>query len=478
MKKLGYILLLILAFGYFISCEDEKYLSSSDVKLRFSVDTVMFDTVFTTIGSTTQHLKIYNPYKQKVLISSVKLAKGEMSNFRLNINGVSANEVYDLEIAPFDSLYIFVEVTIDPSGQNLPLVVKDSIVFVTNSNRQDVDLVAWGQDFVLIRQQRLKNTTWTNEKPYLVYNYAFVDSNATLTIEPGTKIYFHKEAGLYVKGKVLAKGTVENPIVFHGDRLEDVYSNVPDQWNGILLYSGSLNNEFTNVEIKNANIGLQVGNIENEGYASVKLTNAKIQNMAYAGIFAMKSEIIADNCLITNCGFYAVALLVGGSYEFNHSTIANYWGGYGFKARSTPSLQIQNYLIISKDKPAYIGDLSKANFGNCIIAGNIIDGNELLLGKRAEALFNYKFDKCLIQVADTFKTSNADHFVNILKGLDPKFVDPYKKYNFELDTLSPAKDAGRLSIGRLVPTDLKGRDRLLDKGPDLGALERQEKKAK
>ncbi|MDP3434301.1 MAG: hypothetical protein Q8T04_15245, partial [Bacteroidota bacterium] len=113
-----------------------------------------------------------------------------------------------------------------------------------------------------------------------------------------------------------------------------------------------------------------------------------------------------------------------------------------------------------------------------IIAGNIIDGNELLLGKRAEALFNYKFDKCLIQVADTFKTSNADHFVNILKGLDPKFVDPYKKYNFELDTLSPAKDAGRLSIGRLVPTDLKGRDRLLDKGPDLGALERQEKKAK
>ena len=104
MKKLGYILLLILAFGYFISCEDEKYLSSSDVKLRFSVDTVMFDTVFTTIGSTTQHLKIYNPFDQKVLISSVKLAKGEMSNFRLNINGVSANEVNDLEIAPFDSL--------------------------------------------------------------------------------------------------------------------------------------------------------------------------------------------------------------------------------------------------------------------------------------------------------------------------------------------------------------------------------------
>jgi hypothetical protein len=477
MKKLLYILLLVLSLGYLFSCEDEKYLSSSDVKLSFSVDTVMFDTVFTTIGSTTQHLKIYNSFNQKILISSVKLAKGETSNFRLNINGISANEVKDIEIAPFDSLYIFVEVTVDPSGQNLPLVVKDSIEFVTNSNRQDVDLVAWGQDFNLVKRERMTTTTWTKEKPYLVYNYAFVDSNATLTIEAGAKIYFHKDAGLFVKGKVIANGTVENPIYFGGDRLEEVYTDVPDQWNGVLLYSGSKGNEFTNVEIKNANIGLQVGNIENEGFSSVKLSSVKIQNMAYAGIFSMKSNIQADNCLITNCGFYAVALLVGGTYEFYHSTIANYWGGYAFKARSTPSLQIQNYLIINKDKPAYIGDLVKADFGNCIITGNALDGNELLLSSIPEAEFNYKFDNCILQVADTFKVNNPAHFANILKGVDPKFVDPYKKYNFELDTLSPAKDVGKLSIGKLYPTDLKGRDRLFDSGPDLGALERQEKKA-
>ena len=255
-------MIIILTLGYLYSCEDERYLSSSDAKLRFSVDTVMFDTVFTTLGSTTQNLKIYNPYNQKVLISSIKLSKGEASNFRLNINGFAGNEIHDLEIAPFDSIYIFVEVTIDPNGQNLPLVVKDSIVFETNLNRQDVDLVAWGQDFKLIKQQRLKSTTWTNEKPYLVYNDAFVDSNETLTIEQGTKIYFHKDAGLHVKGRIVAKGSVQYPIIFQGDRLEDVYANVPDQWSQILLYSGSKNNEFLNVEIKNARIGLQIGNIE------------------------------------------------------------------------------------------------------------------------------------------------------------------------------------------------------------------------
>jgi hypothetical protein len=476
LKKLIYILVLLLSLGYLFSCEDERYLSSADVKLKFSVDTVMFDTVFTTIGSTTQHLKIYNPYNQKVLISSVKLARGDASNFRLNINGVSANELQSVEIAPLDSLYIFVEVTIDPNGQSLPLVVKDSIEFITNSNHQNVDLLAWGQDFNLIKKERLKTTTWTKEKPYLVYNYAFVDSNATLTIEPGTKVYFHKDAGLYVKGKVVAKGTLDNPIIFHSDRLEDAYADVPDQWNGVLLYSGSKDNEFKNVEIKNANIGLQVGNIENEGYSTVNLSNVKIQNMAYAGIFSMKSDIHADNCLITNCGFYAVALLVGGNYEFYHTTIANYWGGYGSKARSTPSLQIQNYLIINKDKPAYVGDLVKANFGNCIITGNVADGNELLLSSLSQASFNYKFDNCILQVRDTFKTDNPEHYESILKGVDPKFVDPYKKYNFELDTLSPAKDVAKLSIAKIYPTDLKGRDRLFDKGPDLGSLERQEKK--
>lgn len=478
MKNFIYILLVFLSLGYLFSCEDEKYISSSDVKLRFSVDTVMFDTVFTSIGSATQHLKVYNPYDQKVLVSSIKLAKSETSNFRLNINGVASNEVKNIEIAPMDSLYIFVEVTVDPSGQNLPLVVKDSIEFITNSNPQDVDLVAWGQDFNLINKEIVKNTTWTNEKPYLVYNNAYVDSNAVLTINPGTRIYFHKDAGLYVKGKILAKGTVDNPITFQGDRLESVYANVPDQWNGILLYSGSTNNEFSNVEIKNANIGLWVGNVEDKGSAKVKLTNVRIQNMAYAGILAMKSEIQAVNCLVANCGFYAVALLISGSYEFNHSTIANYWGGYGFKARTTPAVYISNILNVSKDKPDYVGDIVKADFGNCIIAGNAMDGNELVLRKRSDKIYNYKFDRCMLQVADTFKTSSTDHFVNILKGVDPKFVDPYKKYNYELDTLSKAKDVANRTISKLYPTDLKGRDRFLDGGPDLGAFERQEKKAK
>lgn len=461
------------------SCVDEGYLNSPDAQLKFSVDTITFDTIFTTIGSTTQRFTVQNPYNENILISRIRLSGGDFSSFRLNINGEVGNEVYEVEVPARDSIFIFVEVTIDPNGQNLPMVVQDSIEFTTNSNIQNVQLIAYGQDFKLVKSETIKTTTWTAEKPYLVYDYAYVDSSSVLTIEPGTRIYFHKGAGLYVRGKIKANGNFQQQIHFLPDRLEDSYKNIPDQWNGIVLFSGSHDNIFNFCVIKNANIGLQVGTIENEGYASVKLTNSQIENMAYAGLFAIKSKIFAYNDLIANCGFYAVALLVGGEYEFYHTTIANYWGNYSAKARSTSSLVLSNVLIIKDSKggsTTYNGDLDKATFGNSIIFGNY--SQEIELGNNKKNEFNFLFENCIIQVADTFNTSNKDNYKNILKGtkFDPLFIDPYTEFNYQLDTLSPAKDAGKFEIGEQFPLDILTRDRTGDSGPDLGAYERIEKK--
>lgn len=479
MKSFLYTVLSVFVIILLFSCEDDKYFGSPNAQLRFSNDTVMFDTVFTTTGSTTRHLKVINPYNDNILISKIKLAGGEFSNFRLNVNGIASNEAYDVEIPAMDSIYIFVEVTIDPNGQNLPMVVKDSIVFTTNANIQDVDLVAWGQDFKAIRSATIKTTTWTNEKPYLIYNYAYVDTLSTLTIDPGVKVFFHKGAGLYVKGKIVANGTHEEPVLFLSDRLEDSYKELPDQWNGILLFSGSHGNSINYSVIKNANIGLQVGTIEHEGFASVSISNTKIENMTYAGIFALKSKINSYNSVIANCGFYALALLVGGEYEFYHSTIANFWSGYSRRPRNTSSVVVSNVLIIEQSdgsKVTYLGDLERANFGNCIIFGNYT--NELELGKNDKVAFNYFFDHCIIQLADTFKTSDKLHYRNILKGnsYNPKFKSLVKNFNYELDTLSPAKDIGSTEYSMLFPFDLKNNDRNADTGPDLGAYERVEKK--
>lgn len=475
-------LLQILAVAVIIvslfSCEDDGYMTSPDAQLRFSVDSITFDTIFTTIGSTTQRFTVQNPYDESVLISRIRLAGGEYSNFRLNVNGFVGDELFEIEVPAKDSIYIFVEVTIDPNGQNTPMVVQDSIEFTTNTNSQNIQLEAYGQDFKLIKSETIQTTTWTAEKPYLVYDFAYVDSTATLTIEPGTKIYFHKDAGLYVRGNVIADGTYQEPIQFLADRLEPSYENIPDQWNGIVLFSGSHNNVFDFVSIKNANIGLQVGNIENDGFASLELTNSRIENMAYAGLFAMKSKIYAYNDVIANCGFYATALLVGGEYEFYHTTIANYWGNYGTQIRTTPSLVISNVLVVDSDngKISYNGDLEKATFGNSIVYGNI--NKELELGDNGENEFNFLFDHCILQIPDTTNTENKDHYIEVLKGpeYDPNFVDPYDAFNYQLDTLSSAIDIGKNEYAKQFPLDLLNKSRIGDSGPDLGAYERIVKK--
>lgn len=467
-----FIIFIVIA-AFFSSCKDENYITTEDAKLSFSLDTLTFDTIFTTIGSTTQSFRVINTYNQPILISSIRLAGGDNSAYRLNIDGELTNELVDVELPAHDSIFIFVELTVDPNGSNQPMIVQDSILFMTNSNLQDIDLLAWGQDFVPIRQKEItENTTWTAEKPYLVYDYAYVDSNQVLTIEPGAKIYFHKGAGLYGKGAIKAIGTPDKPIIFTGDRLEEMYFDIPDQWKGILLFPSLQLNEFENVEISCANIGLQVGTIEDEGSAYVRLHNVKIEHMAFAGLFALKSQIAATNTLVEDCGYYCVTLLVGGSYEFTHCTVANYWN-MNYSNRQTASLLISNQLII--DDILYRGDLVNATWRNSIIWGNI--ASEIDFGQNEEALFNYQFDNCIIKIADSINTSDPDIYTSVIKNIDPKFID-ISTYDFQLDTLSPAKDIGLKAYGDLVPLDLNNVSRASDAGPDLGVFERVENEKK
>lgn len=457
------------------SCDQDSYISSEDARLSFSIDTLMFDTIFTSIGSATQSFRVINPHNQPILVSSIRLAGGDNSFYRLNIDGELTNEINDVEIAAKDSIYIFVELTVNPNGSNQPMIVQDSIVFMTNSNMQDIDLLAWGQDFTPINQEIITTTTWTAERPYLVYEYAYVDSGEVLTIEPGTRIYFHKGAGLYAKGAIKAIGTESAPIVFTGDRLEDMYFDIPDQWQGILLFPNETPSEFVNVEIQCASIGLQVGTIENEGPAYARLHNVKIEHMSFAGIFAMKSQIEATNTLISDCGYYCVTLLVGGSYNFTHCTVANYWGGYAYPNRQAASVVISNQLLIPTEDGniLYTGDLHNASWRNSIIWGNQTSEVEFALNE--EALFNYSFENCLIRIADSIDTSNPEVFINLIKNEDPLFADPIK-YDFQLDTLSPAQNNGLIDFGEYVPIDLNFKSRLQDGAPDLGAYERIEGK--
>lgn len=468
MFKSASLLLFMLSFVFF-SCKKESEMFSDSGKLTFSKDTVIFDTVFASVGSSTYQLKVYNNESHAIKISNIRLAKGSTSPYRINIDGFAAN-AKDLEIESKDSIFIFVEVTIDPGNTNNPFIVQDSILFERNGSIQDVDLVAWGQNAHYITPTTyLKgfppfsvlgcDTNWSKNIPHVVYGFAVVDSTCKLSIEAGTKIYFHNNSGLWVYkgGSIKVNGTKEEPVIFQGDRLEPYYKDLANQWSRIWINEGSVDNEFNYAIIKNAYIGIQAETFDNSMGNQLIINNTIIENMAGMGILARRYKITAANNLITNCGQYAVALTLGGEYDFTHCTVANYWSS---STRKNPSVFISNYY---KD-PAenlFIAPLVKANFNNCIVYGNA--ENEIMTDKLNDAEFNYSFNYSLL------KTNKSLLGQSIFTNIDPGFVEIEKK-NFMLKNTSFAIDKGNPAyLSGMLLNDLNGKSRAGN--PDLGAYE-------
>jgi hypothetical protein len=482
MKSRHFFILLAGLLLIVFSCKKEPIVNPS-AKLEFSADTVMFDTIFTTIGSTTANFLVYNRHSQPIVVDRIRLAGHAGNRFRLNINGHQSSEVENIEIPANDSIYIFVAVTLDPNNQNNPMVVQDSIVFDTNGNTQDVDLVAFGQDVHLVNGEILNTQRWINDKPYLVYNSMLVDSLQTLTVDPGTRIYFHKRSSMLVKGTLVVNGTLEDPVSFLGDRLEHQFDEYPGQWGswieyenggtyilgGIHFLNGSKDNVIAHAIIKNAMKGIQIDTLANAAKPTLTISDTRIENMSVAGIYAQSSTILASNCLIANCGSWCVALTLGGSYEFYHCTLSN---NFTYGSRTEPALMLNNFFVANNT--AYVYNLYNALFANCIISGS----RQMEIGfvntidkKPVPGQFNYVFDHCLVTV-DTMNTSDESKWIGIIKNLSPRFDSlSVTNRNYSLDSLSPAIDKANPEYARYFPTDILGYSRLADKGPDIGAYE-------
>ncbi|MDP2387773.1 MAG: choice-of-anchor Q domain-containing protein [Bacteroidota bacterium] len=474
------IIVVLSVFALFLpSCKKDKIITDSSAKLAFSEDSVLFDTVFTQVGSFTKYIRVLNPNNQKISISSLKLARGNASFYRLNVDGVPGKVFSDIEIAAKDSLYIFVEVTIDPNNSANPFVYQDSIVFETNGNIQDVDLYSVARNCYLHLPTNVVHLSnggtfsygslpcgeiWNNDKPHLVFGYALIDSLCTLTINAGTEVYFHQNGGIVADrgGCLKVLGTQSQRVTFQGDRLEYDYKDVAGQWERIWLLDGSDNNEINYAIIKNSFIGIQAepfafyevgGSVMAQ--RKVKITNTIIQNCSYVGIYSRFYKIEAGNNVISKCGTFSAYLFWGGSYSFRHCTFANYWSE---ETRTTPSVYINNY------NSAQNFPLDSAYFVNCIIDG--ANAGEIQLDSAGvNGMFNnVHFKKCLLKTQ--LNTSNTTLFSNNQLNQTINFKD-IGNNDFRLNSPSPAID-----FGVVLPNynlDLNGV--LRDANPDVGAYE-------
>lgn len=472
-----FLALFIFTSILFVACQRDKVTTDSSKKISFSTDTLFFDTVFTTIGSSTRKFKIYNKNNQAIRISNLRLAGGDNSLFRLNVNGVAGKEFKDLEIRAKDSMWVFADVTVDPQNSAIPYIVKDSLVFTTNGNIQDVKLVAFGQQAIFHKPAADNssffldcNETWTNDTPHVVYGIAFIDTGCVLNIEKGAQIYFHTNGALVAlkEASLKVNGTKDEPVVMQGDRLEPWYANVAGQWNGVYLFPLSVENEINWTVIKNARTGIQCDTV-NPGFSNLPtltLKNSIIQNCSNFGLNARGSFIKAYNSMFINCGSYCAALSLGGDYEMNHCTLGNY----------SPSSPDQSALVLNNWFRANDGsivprDLDRADLNNCIIYGSQV--NEVTLSKDDGANFNFNFNHSLVKVNFT-DVDISTGFNNCVFNKSPEFLDQLS-FNFNLSPTSAAVNIGDLQVVNtnllLLEKDLNDASRILDSQPDAGAFE-------
>ena len=230
-RTLLYISLLLLGVLSWSSCEDDDSFSTSPNNLlTFSTDTV----------------KVYNRSGDGLRCTSVRLAKGNQTGFRVNVDGVYLGssegfQVSDIEIRKKDSIRVFVELTAPANQRTEPMAIDDDLVFTLESGvQQKVHLRSWSWDAEIWRSVTISEDTTIDSptKPIVVYGGITVAEGATLTIAAGTKLYFHNDAGIDVYGRLVAQGTAEKNVVLRGDRIDHMfdylpYDRVSGQWQGI-----------------------------------------------------------------------------------------------------------------------------------------------------------------------------------------------------------------------------------------------------
>ncbi len=415
MKKVQLFIYFILLLSILQSCKSDLDITNSpSAKLEFSSDTILFDTVFTSVGSVTKRIKIYNRNKSAVNISKIDLIDStSFAKYRLNIDGFSGNHLRNIEIPAEDSIFGFIEITVKAgsSSSNNPFFVGEQLTFETNTNVQKIEVLAFGQNAHFFVDSVLTgNLIWNDDLPYVIYGGILVDSLSSLTINPGVKIYMHNNAIILAKGTLQLNGTLQDSITIQGDRRETQFYNEPGQWNGIQFLPGSINNIINHTTIKGSVFGVIVGTFPIYGVQpEVKISNSIIKYSTVTGMYLIDGNVKAYNNLVFACGQYALLTQFGGNYEIIHNTFAQ---TNSFSTRQTPAVAITDYILVNKIP---VTDQLDVIFKNNIVTGTLKD--EIIVETKnsstAEVITEYNM----------FKSSKTWSSTNLLNK-DPLFKDP------------------------------------------------------
>ena len=352
-----------------MSCVKDGYADEKSVRLEFSADTVCFDTVFTTVGTITQQVKVYNRSTSDIELSAITLKQGRQSRFRINVDGDTAMVARHVELQAGDSLFIFVQANINPNDDAEPFICTDSILF---SNGQYLPLAAWGRNAVYHRIAadddsswfcRIDCVSWRHDRPHVFLDPAAVLDGNTLILLPGDELHFADDAMIIIdsNASLVANGTADQPILFTSLCHDPWYRNMPGQWQTVWFYNYSVGNVVNHAVVENAEGGLRC-----YPGSQLAVSNTIIRNCSDAGIIGQDATITGNNLLVYDC-FSSMVLIGGGNYGFSSSTFADYWN-YRDHSRDTAAVIVSNYFLLSPTE-AYANHM-RAVFNNCIVYGS------------------------------------------------------------------------------------------------------------
>jgi len=451
--------------------DDDKFTTSTGAILAFSADSIRFDTVFTAIGSSTKRFVVYNNNKDGVRIANVSFRSGGAAGFRLNVDGQYGASFDNVDVLGSDSLFCFVEVTVNPQDSDSPFVIDDQIVFTLESGvRQMVNLQAWGQDVIVLKDYKItEDETLTANRPYLIEGVLTIDSLAELTIEPGASLYFHAGSFIDCYGSIYADGA-EGAITFRGDRTDRIlpylpYDRLDNQWLGICLNLQSHDNYFNNVDIHGGSYGI-VGTDTATTEIKLEMYNSVVHNVGGNGLHLTNCLATVANTQISNCRGNCVELF-GGKYQFSFCTIAQFCP---WTAERGNAFVFYNALVSPDDKKTYYLPLEMLNVTNCLVTGydgDEVYGTPLEPTASLQPVFNFQFQNCLLttKISEGYESYFKD-CVLTEEGGDTKTnfrtIDTYNYiYDFRLSESSQARGIGTSADGILddYPADRLGVER-------------------
>lgn len=478
-------------FSFFIllaACSDyESFSDNPNFRLSFSADTIAFDTLISTIPSSTKTLYAFNKNNDGIRISTIRLEGGASSHFRVNVDGryLAGGAWNDFEVLGGDSLVVRIEMTPPEVGSNEPLYFTDKLHFFLENGAQQTVVLSGGALDAYIKKGGLiieSDETLLTDKPYVIYDSLVVKDRATLTLTEGTTLMFHDKAALHVYGKLQVQGSIEKPVVLRGDRMDHMfdnlpYDNTPSRWEGIIIHRGSYGNTLYQCDLHSSCFGIICEDTEqqvlDETRLSVTLDGCILHHIGGDGLQLNNCACSVTNTEISNTLGHTVKIN-GGSHTFVYCTIAQFY----YFATDLSKIGSALHLVSSTDQTEY-GKIRKAHFINCVITGY---GSNIFSGENIPEDCNYLFHHCFINTPP----EDSEHYVACIfdqvkkSGEEEKLVrqDNFTVvdtkdylYDFTPKAESKIRSLADPAYEGLPVFDRKGVNRLADEGPDAGCYE-------